>query len=293
MTAYLYPISLAVISVAVALAERLWPWRPQQRALRPALLSDLAHLVFNGHFLGVTLYALGVRYALPVLDPWLKEQGLWGWVHRDAAAAWPLWAQIVVALLVTDFVHWCVHNLLHRVPFLWETHKVHHSVQDGEMDWIVSFRFQWTEVVIYKVLQYLPLAFFGFGHEAVMVHAIFGTLIGHLNHANLDLSYGPLRYLLNSPRMHLWHHNYDGDEKTTVNFGVILSVWDWIFRTAHMPPEPPSKLGFPGVENFPKDFLAQEAWPVQRALPEGPARRYGAAAVGALVLGAAWWFATR
>ena len=36
MTAYLYPISVAVLSVAVALAERLWPWRPQQRALRPA-----------------------------------------------------------------------------------------------------------------------------------------------------------------------------------------------------------------------------------------------------------------
>jgi len=51
----------------------------------------------------------------------------------------------------------------------------HHSVEDGEMDWIVSFRFSWLEVVVYKSVLYLPMVFLGFRWEALMFHAIFGT----------------------------------------------------------------------------------------------------------------------
>jgi 3-mercaptopyruvate sulfurtransferase SseA/sterol desaturase/sphingolipid hydroxylase (fatty acid hydroxylase superfamily) len=263
---YLYPIALAVISVVVAFLEWLFPWRKDQKQLRKGLFSDFLHLIFNGHFLGLIFFGLATRYLLPPFDHLIAQLGWTGLIYRNAAAAWPLWVQIVVALLVIDFVQWCVHNLLHRVPFFWDFHKCHHSVVDGEMDWIVSFRFQWTEVVVYRVVQYLPLAFFGFSPDAVMFHAIFGTLIGHLNHANLNWDYGWGRYILNSPRMHLWHHNYDGDAKTTVNFGIIFSMWDWIFGTAKMPAEPPPKLGFHGVEEFPKDFLGHEAWPLQQLI---------------------------
>ena len=113
--------------------EALWPWRKEQRILRPGLWSDYLHLVFNGHFLGVILFGLATNYVLPHLDAWLTSAGLHGAVYRKAAAGWPLWLQIVVALFATDFIHWCVHNMLHRVPWFWETHKVHHSVRDGEM----------------------------------------------------------------------------------------------------------------------------------------------------------------
>lgn len=289
MLAYLYPISLAAVSALVMALEHFFPWRTGQRQLRPRLGSDVLHLVFNGHFLGVLLAGLADRFLLPHLDAMLASRGWMDAVYRNAAADWPLWAQIVVALLVLDFVQWCVHNLLHRVPFLWDLHKAHHSIVDGEMDWIVSFRFSWLEVIVYKAILYLPMVFFGFAWEALMFHAIFGTLIGHLNHANLDWGYGPWRYVLNSPKMHIWHHDYDGDEKTTVNFGIIFSIWDWIFGTGKMPADPPKRLGFEGVEDFPKTFFAHEIWPLQKLIP--PLRRHHVAAglVGAAVLAAAWW----
>lgn len=280
---YLYPIALLLISALVFVLERVRPWRPQ-RQLRPMLWSDLIHLVFNGHFLGVLIYGLATNWVLPPIDRFLGQHGLITHVYRGLATTWPLWLQIVIVIVVLDFVQWCVHNLLHRVNWLWEFHKVHHSVVDGEMDWIVSFRFQFVEVLVYKAFQYLPLAFFGFRPEPILVHAIFGTLIGHLNHANLDLSYGPLRYVLNSPRMHLWHHNYEGDSKTTINYGIILSVWDWIFGTGRMPKDPPPKLGFHGVEDFPKDFFSQTVWPLQRLLPAGLAKGSLPAALGLLLL---------
>ena len=288
MTAYLYPISLAALSGLVFLLERFFPWRPGQKQLRPKLWSDLIHLVFNGHFLGLLLAGLASTWVLPYVDRWLSAEGLTDAVYRNAAANWPLWSQVIVALFVVDFIQWCVHNSLHRVPFLWELHKAHHSVKDGEMDWIVSFRFSWLEVIVYKSVLYLPLVFLGFRWEALMFHAIFGTLIGHLNHANLDLGHGPWRYVLNSPRMHIWHHDYDGTAKTTVNFGIIFSCWDWIFGTAKMPPEPPAHLGFKGVETFPDNFFSQEIWPLQRLAP----RVHSTVAwsvIGALVMAAAWY----
>lgn len=283
-----YPIALALISILVATLEHFFPWRKDQRQLRPRLFSDVLFLLFNGHFLGVILYGIASHRLLPSLDRLLGTYGLTPLVYRNVAMGWPLWVQIVAVLLIMDFAQWCVHNLLHRVPILWEMHKTHHSVRDGEMDFIVSFRFQWTEVVIYKAAQYLPLAFFGFSGPAVLVQAIFGTLIGHLNHSNLDLGHGAWKYVLNSPRMHIWHHNYDADGRTTVNFGIIFSLWDWIFGTAHLPSEPPRRLGFRGEEEFPRSYFAQQGWPLPRLLPAAARRGVLPGVLGLLVLGLLW-----
>jgi sterol desaturase/sphingolipid hydroxylase (fatty acid hydroxylase superfamily) len=258
----IYPIGLAVCSILVFVFEALWPRRPQQRQFRPFLWSDLIHLVFNGHFLGVGLFLIATRWVLPPLDGLLHRAHLDHALYRNLAQSWPLWLQIPLVLLLLDFMQWCIHNLLHRVGFLWKLHQVHHSVVDGEMDWIVSFRFHFGEVIVYKTLEYLPLAFFGFSGTALMVHAIFGTLIGHLNHANLDWDYGPLRYLLNNPRMHLWHHDYDAPPGRARNFGIVFSIWDYLFRTASVPDGAPRALGFPGVEKFPHNFFGHETWPL-------------------------------
>jgi len=263
---YTYPIVLFVISLLVAGWVFISPRRPEQSFRRyygrPAFVSDLIFLVFNGHFLGSLLATVANAWVLPPFDHLLDTLGLRGGLYRNLAQGWPLWVQIPVLLVVLDFLQWCIHNLLHRIPWLWELHKVHHSVKDGEMDWIVSFRFHWGEVVVYKTLQYLPLAFLGFGGDALMFHAIFGTLWGHLNHANLDLGYGAWRYVLNSPRMHLWHH--DADAREPKNFGILFSCWDWLFGTAYLPDGPPARLGFDGVEAFPTRFVGQNLWPLTR-----------------------------
>lgn len=288
---WIYPAFLLAVSALVMVAERLWPWRPAQKQLRPGLWSDVVHLVFNGHFLGVIVFGVASFHMLPHLDRWLAGVGWSDAIYRSAAADWPIWLQIPIALFAIDFIHWCVHNLLHRVPFFWRFHETHHSVKDGEMDWIVSFRFQWTEVVVYKVVQYVPLAWFGFGWEAVMVHATFGTLVGHLNHSNLDLGHGRWRYILNSPRMHIWHHDYDRGGSDTVNFGIIFSCWDWIFGTAYMPDHPPRKLGYPGVEEHPEDFFSQAIWPVQRWLPALARQRMLSIGLGVAFAGFAYFVA--
>ncbi len=257
----LYPLALAVLSVGVALLEWRWPWRQDQPQMRRRLWSDLVHLVFNGHYLGVWVYAIYARWLHQPVTQAVEALGLSGVLFANAAATWPTALQIVVALFVIDFLQWGVHNLLHRVPALWTFHKIHHSVVDGEMDWIVSFRFHWMEVVIYKSCLYIPLAFFGFGPAAIMTHAILGTLIGHLNHANLNWDYGPLKVLLNNPRMHLWHHDRNLELGRTVNFGIIFSCWDYLFGTAQVPDRPPKSIGFEGDHVVPQTFFGHAFWP--------------------------------
>ena len=236
MSPWTYPVALVAISALVAALERRFPWRAQ-RQLRPGLGSDLAYLVFNGHFLGLVLYGIATHRVLPPIHARLEAMGLGEALFAEAAATWPLWAQIPAVLLGLDFIQWCVHNALHRVPLLWSFHQTHHSVVDGEMDWIVAFRFQWTEVVVYRSVLYLH------------------------------------------------HHDYDREGARTVNFGIIFSLWDWLFGTAFLPEHAPKRLGFRGVEAMPKGFLAQVGWPVTGWLGASTAARVGGAALGVLLLG--------
>ena len=62
--------------------------------------------------------------------------------------------------------------------------------------------------------------------------------------------------------MHIWHHSIDIDPNRNVNYGDALSIWDWVFRTAHFPEiRGDIKLGFEGVEDFPKTIWGQFLYP--------------------------------
>lgn len=250
---------LAILSVLFVLLERLRPRYREQRVLRRGIVTDLVYLVFNGHFLGVLLVHVA-RPAAAAVDTALGDAGVLHLAQLQAVEGLPAWAQFVIALVVMDLLHWCIHNSLHRVPFLWEVHKVHHSIET--MDWIGSLRFHWGEVVVYKSLSYLPLAFLGVPSDVLLWLAVFNTAVGHFNHANLAVTIGPLKYLLNNPAMHIWHHTHPESGPINRNFGISLSLWDWLFRTAYLPDHPPQKLAFEGIETFPSTAPGQLVHPL-------------------------------
>ena len=249
---------LAVLSAVFVVLERIAP-RHRQPIFRRGIAADLFYLVFNGHYLGVGLAVLSVP-VISWLDATLTTWGVRDQLYLGVASDWPTWLQFLVPLVVVDFLHWCIHNTLHRVPFLWTLHKVHHSIET--MDWVGSLRFHWSEVVVYKSLTYPLLAFLGVPGEVLLWIAVVNTAVGHFNHSNLAVSIGPLKYVLNSPAMHVWHHTHDECGPPLRNFGITLSVWDWLFGTGHIPDHPPERLGFEGIEAFPASALAQLVHPV-------------------------------
>jgi sterol desaturase/sphingolipid hydroxylase (fatty acid hydroxylase superfamily) len=174
---------------------------------------------------------------------------------------WPMALQLLVFFVVLDFVQWFTHILLHKHPALWKFHQVHHSVK--EMGFAAHMRYHWMENVLYKPLKTFGVMILG-GFEpeqAYLVHFAAIT-IGHLNHANLKLTWGPLKYVLNNPVMHLYHHAYTLPKGSYgVNFGISLSVWDYLFGTTYIPEDSGTvPLGFKGDENFPKDFIHQNLY---------------------------------
>lgn len=246
-----YAVWLFFISLAFVAAERIWPWRPHQKMLRPGIASDIVYLIFNSEYLGM-LIALATVRLTSTLDPL---------VSLRVASGLPLWLQFTLVLLIFDFAQWCVHNLLHRVDFLWQFHKVHHSVE--YMDWIGDWRFHWGEILVYRGLLYAPTAILGFDLKILFWYGILNTIIGHYAHANIGWSPGKLRFIFNTPQMHIWHHTHPDSGPINKNFGITLSIWDWIFRTAYMPdvPQQPQRLGFSHIESYPKSLLGQWAAP--------------------------------
>ena len=183
----------------------------------------------------------------------------------------PFWARILVFFIIIDFVQWCTHRLLHKFEFLWNFHKVHHSVK--EMGFAAHLRYHWMEPVVYNSIKYIPLAIMGgFTPQDVAFVHFFNITIGHLNHANINWDYGWLKYILNNPKMHIWHHAKElpTERKNGVNFGITLSVWDYIFKTNYIPHSGRDiELGFNGDEEFPKKFIQQEIYPLVKNANQG------------------------
>jgi sterol desaturase/sphingolipid hydroxylase (fatty acid hydroxylase superfamily) len=114
------------------------------------------------------------------------------------------------------------------------------------------------EVVIYRTMLYPLAAFFGFSGEAMFAYGVVNTLIGHFAHSNLRWRIGALRYLINSPELHVWHHTHPEAGPVDRNFGIALSLWDWLFGTAYAPPgKDPVRLGFEGIESYPQHLPGQ------------------------------------
>jgi sterol desaturase/sphingolipid hydroxylase (fatty acid hydroxylase superfamily) len=264
---------LLVVSGLVFALERLFPRRRDQEAIRPGLVQDLFWLVFNTQYLAWML-ALASVHLIGVLNTAFLQLGVPSPETWRLIAGWPLWAQFVAAFVVKDFFEWNLHRWMHHVPWLWRFHKLHHSIE--QLDWAATFRSHWGEVILNKLVIYLPLVILGVDDRVIFVMLVFSLLLQELSHANLP-DWGPLRYVFNSPRFHAWHHDIEMHGRNGQNFGVSLALWDWLFGTAHWPRHAvePKHYGFDGVNSFPKSWWGRcwEPFTRERTLPEGSARK--------------------
>ncbi len=250
--------ALGIISILFFLLEIIIPWRKNQALFSKGFWLDAFYMYFNFFIFYLVLFAglqntgdLAVKNLFSFLgienEFALKIQGL------------NLFWKSVIALVIQDFTHWNIHRMLHSNPFLWRFHKVHHSAK--EMGFATHLRFHWVETIIYKAITFMPLyLFFGFNIEDFFFLHLFTIIWGHFNHANILIPLGPLKYIFNSPQMHIWHHAKVLPKQYTkgVNFGLTLSTWDYLFKTAYNCKNGKNqKLGFKGDSNYPENFTKQ------------------------------------
>ena len=254
------------LSLLVFALEILIPWRKKQAVIRKGFWLDAFYILFNFFLFSLIGYNALSNMGVELFNDFLGLFGINNLVAVEIQS-FPVWAQLVIMFIIADFIQWNVHRMLHRVPWLWKFHQIHHSVK--EMGFAAQFRFHFVETLVYKSIQYIPLAMIGFGIEQFFIVHMLSVFIGHLNHANLDWSYGPFGYVFNNPRMHIWHHakKLPPEHKYGMNFGLSLSIWDYLFGTAYIPQSGKNiEIGFEGDENFPQDFSEQVIFPFKSKL---------------------------
>jgi sterol desaturase/sphingolipid hydroxylase (fatty acid hydroxylase superfamily) len=140
-----------------------------------------------------------------------------------------LFAAVGVAGL--DFLGYIAHLLLHKLPWGWSLHRVHHS--EREVDVTTAFRQHPGETLWRQGWLWLGIVAFGLPLWVVAAYLSLSSLNALFEHANLNL---PglidrwLRAAMVTPRMHKIHHSRDNRE-TDSNYSNIFSVWDRIFGT--------------------------------------------------------------
>lgn len=255
---------LIFVSLAIWGLEVLIPWRKQQKTFRKDFWLDGFYMFFNFYFFNLLLYAALSNVVLKAFKSLLEPLGYQGGHLVDFHAMDLHWSlELLIFFFIADFVQWCVHNGLHRIPFLWKFHKVHHSVK--EMGFAAHLRYHFLETFAYQAVKYISLVMiFGFKLKYAFIVYALTIIIGHLNHANLGWDYGPFKYLFNNPKMHIWHHSKELPTKHPkgMNFGISLSLWDYLFGTAYVPRDGRDiEIGFPDDETYPESFIGQAVDP--------------------------------
>jgi sterol desaturase/sphingolipid hydroxylase (fatty acid hydroxylase superfamily) len=174
--------------------------------------------------------------------------------HGPVALLPPL-LQGFLALLVIDLWGYWMHRV-HHGP-LWRSHAVHHSSE--RLDWVASLRVHPLNAILQRAPMVVALLLLGFDLRASAGGAGIAGLYGLLVHARVDWAFGPLRYVLVSPRFHRWHHSPEVD----CNYAGILPIWDLIFGTFYLPERGPERFGVRG-EPLPEGLLAQLRYGFQR-----------------------------
>jgi sterol desaturase/sphingolipid hydroxylase (fatty acid hydroxylase superfamily) len=241
--AVISPVAIAVAAVVLVLLERRFPYDPGQPLLREGFWGDLI------------LYALLQSYLLALLIgaaiAWVD--GHTGWSRLGLLAHWPVWAQVLLFLVLHDLYIYWFHRWQHHSLLLWRLHEAHHSVR--QVDWLAGARSHSFEILINQTIEFAPMLLLGAAPEVPLIKGMISAIWGMYIHSNLDVRTGRLQLLFNGPEAHRWHHSTDL-APPGMNFATKLAIWDWLFGTLWLPAgEKPKGYGL--SFDFPKGYLRQ------------------------------------
>ena len=209
---------------------------------------------------------LKVALVLPIVglvDPHVLRSGdyisffthLWG-ARAQVAQNLPLCLLYGLGVFVVqDFIHYWAHRAFHS-RYLWAFHKVHHSAP--VLVPATASRVHFVEKIVEKLTDTVcvgvyagvfwyacggkisPYTLFGVTYVVLILNA----LAANLRHSHVWPSFCPVvEHVLNSPAQHQIHHS-DAPRHYNRNFGINLSLWDWMFGTLYLTHSKPELIRF-------------------------------------------------
>ena len=234
-------LQIAIMLLLFAPLERFKP--VEHWTDRSAVRVDVIYTLI--HRLGV--FKLVMFFTL---DNGLDQ--VWGWLRVQGVPTFHLdqirpgvtdgaWASFLLYLVVFDFLHYLIHRAQHQWAPWWALHSLHHSQRQMSM-WSDN-RNHLLDDVFTSLIFSVAAVVLGVAPGQFVALVVLGQLSESFQHANVRISLGALgERLWVSPRFHRLHHSIGIGHETLLsgrtvlggcNFGVLLPVWDLLFRTAH------------------------------------------------------------
>lgn len=251
-------IAFVILSVVFFILQKIWPSIPGQKTFRRGFLTDVCYWAFTPLVtrvitpiaVGIALIPIALANGIELKDLKTLAQG------RGDLAAQPLWLQAIQIFVIGDFIGYWQHRWFHG-GWRWNFHAVHHSSE--ELDWLSSVRLHPVNDMLARIIQAVPIVALGYNVGAVALFTVFTTIYAITLHANLNWTYGPLRYVIASPAFHRWHHT-SAEEGQDKNFAGFFPIWDLIFGTFYMPKgRQPEVFGV--ADPVPKGLIGQLIYP--------------------------------
>ena len=245
-------LDMFLMSLIYVPIERLWPKYPQQSTFREQWTLDVVY--FMSTHLPIQILSLLILLPATEATKYLSVPRL-----QETIGQLPLVLQFVLAVIVADLAEWSIHLALHKVPFLWRFHSIHHSSK--ALDWIAGSRSHFFDDILVRGFILVPMML-GFSQGIIVAYLIFVTLQATWTHCNFGPQPRWLEKYLVMPRYHHWHHSSQ-PEAIDKNFAIHFPWIDKLFGTYYCPDAWPEKYGLDD-EVIPTGFLAQTVQPFIR-----------------------------
>lgn len=239
---------MVLIFVPIELA---FPKRKDQTKFHPEWRTDLMYFAVS-HLL-IQFFGVVTKKPAVAFFGWLELGGIHEWVQNL-----PFVLELLLALVLTDLFQYWAHRIFHNSEYLWRFHSIHHSTQN--MDWLAGSRTHFVDIFFVRSMSFVPLYVMGFTTLTFNVYIIFIAIHAVLIHANTNIKFGFLKYIITTPQYHHWHHCED-EEHYGNNFAVVFPFIDMVFGTYYLPKDKwPKGTGLTET-SFPKGFLRQTIYP--------------------------------
>jgi sterol desaturase/sphingolipid hydroxylase (fatty acid hydroxylase superfamily) len=235
-------VQLSIFAVFLGV-ERIAPAGPHKSVtawflnLRINILATFTYTLM-GAVAAIAIVALGRHCHLGLIN--LRVVAWDGFVGVIGAFA--------ISLFIGDFFYYWYHRCAHRLPFMWQVHKLHHM--DERLNVLSNMRDSWLEGFFQVFFIALPMAVFfkldsSGGSTAEALSIIVGSVWPSFYHSNTRFQMGKADKLIVTPQVHRIHHSVL-PQHVDKNFANFFPVFDIIFGTYC----PPMRNEFPptGVE---------------------------------------------
>jgi sterol desaturase/sphingolipid hydroxylase (fatty acid hydroxylase superfamily) len=239
---------------------------PRRILMHPSSLVDMRLWALNG-------VAFASAYGMLGLGLFFWRDTVFASLTHEFGSHAPLrWPPSVILALATvlqlvayELAYWFAHYCFHKVPALWEFHKVHHSAE--VMTTFKELRQHPVEIIAFMNLIGLATgtAFgvmtYAFGPGVRPFTLLNGNILimvflityGHLRHSRMWIAFtGVAGRILQSPAHHQLHHSTNPIHYDK-NLGFALAIWDWAFGTLALPNKTREPIAF-GVSDGSQPF---------------------------------------